>query len=1068
MAAYDPSREGGTAFVGRRQELAWLRERLELAGRGYGHFVLVEGDAGVGKTRLVQALLGDVRDADALVIRGRCYEHLDLAYLPLQEGLFATLAQHVSRQPGRDAELELLRRVGGSDGPAADGGTAPIEEERSRQMLELTRLVLDLARDRLVVLFLDDVDWADSATIAFLQHLLFRLDDAPASFLAVLTSRGSHVGRGMAGISRLRGDPRTATLALNHLTSLEATELAREVRPNLGLTDARRLAAIASGNPFLVEALAGQPEAPWLAAAAPPTDHPLLAAIDSALGRLDETTRTLVRVAAFLIPECSRDLLGEVSGLAPRELAGALAEAIDARVLVEDLDRLAFTHPLYPHTLRSEVGPASSRRLHARIAEVLLARQRAGQEATTRAVAHHLVEAGAEADLDIVFEHARVAGQQAMAAAAWEEAARCYDAATRAAPTGLDLHELVALHRLAGLCHRADLDLAGAVDRFEDAIELLGPDGDPSLLTELHIWRIRCAVANPDLLEIARERSALERLVESVGDRRPDLAAEGLVELAQSYWVFGEPARSEVAARRAIEIADRHDDHHSHARATTVLCVPLWARYDLQESLAVLEEGVAHAGAASGGSILAGGPSFRIPLVLCWLGRLDEAETGAHECRALAEKAQYPLEAGLPLGALAQVATARGAFDLTEQYAHQALLIQRIGGYHWAAGLFFPPLVAAHIARGRWGGARAALAAWDDTADPVAKATIGLLERYVDVCERGHAVEAPPLPRLPRTAALGVDTWAAAEIEIARREGAPADLERLYEVLGAIAARGGMITNGLAMLVTRLLGVAADGIGREASAITHFRDAIAVGERLRAEPEVARAQVDLAAILRRRGERREARELVDRAIATFDRCHMLPERHRAELLAGGHAPAAAASGESVTTESVVILFSDVVDSTRTTEELGASRYRALARRVEDLVVSAISAHGGSIVSGINLGDGFIGLFASTARALAAARQCAAEVCTTGLHLHLAIHRGEVIVDGPRIFGGPVNYAARICGLTGPDEILVSETVRHGLADVEDVAFVDRGEHMLKGIEGPQRVWAVMTARDSDR
>jgi class 3 adenylate cyclase len=283
-------------------------------------------------------------------------------------------------------------------------------------------------------------------------------------------------------------------------------------------------------------------------------------------------------------------------------------------------------------------------------------------------------------------------------------------------------------------------------------------------------------------------------------------------------------------------------------------------------------------------------------------------------------------------------------------------------------------------------------------------------------------------------------------------------------LLGGIAAQGGVITSGLVMLVPRLLGVAADLLGDEAAAIAHLHDAIAVAEHLGAEPELAHAQVDLATILLRRRERREARDLVDRAIPVFERLAMIPDSQHAESLAGGH-PARTTS--DVTTESVVIFFSDVVDSTWHTEELGAARYWARARQVEELVTSTIAAHGGNVVTGITLGDGFIGLFPSPARALAAARRCAADVGTTGLHLHLAVHRGDVIVDGARIYGGPVNYAARLCTLTGPDEILVSDTIHQGLADLDDVAFVDRGEHVLKGIDGSQRVWSVMTSRETE-
>ena len=171
--------------------------------------------------------------------------------------------------------------------------------------------------------------------------------------------------------------------------------------------------------------------------------------------------------------------------------------------------------------------------------------------------------------------------------------------------------------------------------------------------------------------------------------------------------------------------------------------------------------------------------------------------------------------------------------------------------------------------------------------------------------------------------------------------------------------------------------------------------------------------------------------------------------------------ATAAEPEPMAVHSV-ILFCDVVDSTRLTEELGVLRYRERARRLEELVRSTIAAYGGTIVSGINLGDGFIGLFPSADRALDAARRCANDAArSTSLHLHLAVHAGDIIVDGARIFGNPVNQAARICSVTAPDEVLTSEVIRQQVSLAEDVAFVDRGEHTLKGVGQPQRLYALV-------
>jgi class 3 adenylate cyclase len=80
-----------------------------------------------------------------------------------------------------------------------------------------------------------------------------------------------------------------------------------------------------------------------------------------------------------------------------------------------------------------------------------------------------------------------------------------------------------------------------------------------------------------------------------------------------------------------------------------------------------------------------------------------------------------------------------------------------------------------------------------------------------------------------------------------------------------------------------------------------------------------------------------------------------------------------------------------------------------------------------------------------------------------LHLHIGLHAGEILVDGSRIYGGPVNYAARVCAISGRDEILVSQVVRDRAASMAGVTFVDRGEHVLKGIVGAHHLYAIMDA-----
>jgi class 3 adenylate cyclase/pimeloyl-ACP methyl ester carboxylesterase len=154
----------------------------------------------------------------------------------------------------------------------------------------------------------------------------------------------------------------------------------------------------------------------------------------------------------------------------------------------------------------------------------------------------------------------------------------------------------------------------------------------------------------------------------------------------------------------------------------------------------------------------------------------------------------------------------------------------------------------------------------------------------------------------------------------------------------------------------------------------------------------------------------------------------------------------------------VILLTDVVDSTPLTERMGDAAFRGLSRRIDERVRAAMREHGGTPVEGKVLGDGVMGVFPSAAQAITAARSCVE--LGRELPMHIGLHAGDVLSEGTNVYGGAVNIASRICGLCEPGEILVSQTVRDLARTSAGVAFEDRGEHALKGIADPVRVFAV--------
>jgi len=177
-----------------------------------------------------------------------------------------------------------------------------------------------------------------------------------------------------------------------------------------------------------------------------------------------------------------------------------------------------------------------------------------------------------------------------------------------------------------------------------------------------------------------------------------------------------------------------------------------------------------------------------------------------------------------------------------------------------------------------------------------------------------------------------------------------------------------------------------------------------------------------------------------------------------EFLREGEAssPAAAALPSGMT----AILFADIADSTALTERLGDTAFRAKARDLDGTLRGVIREHAGTAIEGKLLGDGVLAVFTSAREAIEAALACGRAGDDVGLPLHLGLHAGDVIREEDNVYGGAVNIASRISGLSAPGEVLVSETVRSLARTSAGVRFEDRGQQALKGVGEAVRVWAV--------
>jgi class 3 adenylate cyclase len=185
------------------------------------------------------------------------------------------------------------------------------------------------------------------------------------------------------------------------------------------------------------------------------------------------------------------------------------------------------------------------------------------------------------------------------------------------------------------------------------------------------------------------------------------------------------------------------------------------------------------------------------------------------------------------------------------------------------------------------------------------------------------------------------------------------------------------------------------------------------------------------------------------------------------------APSPSVVPATASTGMAVVLFTDIVASTALTERMGDAAFRDASRALDEQLRTAIRDAGGTPIEGKVLGDGVMATFLSASQAIAAALRCSDVSARSELQLHLGIHAGDVIREPDpggqsNVYGGAVNIASRICGLSAPGEILVSDVVRGMARTSAGVVFEDRGDQEMKGVGDPVRVFAVLVVEESPR
>jgi DNA-binding CsgD family transcriptional regulator/tetratricopeptide (TPR) repeat protein len=605
------ARLSSPVFIGRQPEMAILTDALARSEAGSPSVVIVGGEAGIGKSRLVAELAARARERGALVLEGGSISlgsEEGLPFAPIAEAL-RDLSRTLDRTEIDDlvdaSTRELGRLVPELLPTTAAGGSieAPSEWAQTRLFEGFVTLLERLGERRALVLVVEDLHWADRSTRDLLAFVARRLRGERV--LVLVTYRSDELHRRHPLRPWLAEMGRLPRIELVDLERFDRDELAAQLEAIIGrpaaplLVDA--IARRSEGNPFFAEELL----------AADPTEQGVLPARlrDVLLGRigsLSEAARPVLAAASVAGGAVDHDLLREVVAMDDAALAVALDEAVSAQLLapaasgtgVASDGGYAFRHALLGEAVQDELLASEQRRLHGAYAAGLAARptpEGAAGASHLAALAYHATAAN---DLPLALRASIESARASTSTFAYHEAARAYeravalwDSVPRAdRPPGEDKVEL--LYEAAGALMTAD-EPERSRDAARLAVEAVDVAREPLLAARLEERLAWAIYLTGDLAAgIRLLRESVARL-----DGRPPSAekAASLVGLASFTLYAGHYHDAVPIAERAIAESQAARAPSREIEALGVLGQCLAVIGDCERGLAVLREALAMA-----------------------------------------------------------------------------------------------------------------------------------------------------------------------------------------------------------------------------------------------------------------------------------------------------------------------------------------------------------------------------------------------------------------------------------------------------------------------------------------
>ena len=881
---FAPRRGGSWPLLERDVELSELDGLVTDARRGRGRLALIEGEGGVGKTRLLEEARARAVSVDVTVLTARGGElERDFAYGIVRQLLEAPVTQ---ADPAEREEL-FTGAAGLAESVFAVSADEPGEGDPTHPVLHgLYWLVANLSERSPLLLVIDDVHWADESSLRFLIHVARRIEGLPVA--AALVTR---MGEEAAPTELWRALALEVSPPILHPKPLSAAAVDAVVRGVLGADTGSKLSRAChqatGGNPFLLSELleefrgADRPAAeisPEVVRRLAPAR--IGASLLLRVGRTHPRAPALVRAVAVLGAQANLPQAARLAGLSPTD-ARSLAAALTEAAVLEPGEPLRFKHPIMRTAIYDDITQKNRDALHRRAAR-MLTEEGAGHEA----IAAHLLATPPGGE-DWVVETLRGAAGAGLARGAPETAAHYLRRALNEAPGQpqrsrllLDLGTAEALAgQPAAIEHlrRAAAELDAPDEQVRASVRLAGVlsmsiHGTVEAVEVLERQISEVAETNPTVaarltthaVNISRMGLAARRRTRKLSRRLADQVAAGsddpavLATVAADMAMAGDPAQATAGlverARAALDIG-RYTLSDVSFTAIVARALLVSERFDAARQTL---DAALHEARARGDAIAVGVLTDHRAELLWHLGELPEAEAEASSGHAICVDQGLMVGIAAHAGRLIDVRVERGDIAGAEALLHDHSLSLPADA--------IPDVYTFNLLLAARGHLRLTQGRFDEALND-------LLECGRRLTELGEL--SPALVTWRRLAALAYLAL-----------GDLAEAQRLADEELALAHQhGGLRTLGIGLRVAGVVGGGERGAEMLAEAVSHL-------ERSEGRLEHARALVDLGSALRRAGHVRNARKRLAEGMDMAHRCgaRALVEHALEELILAGARP----------------------------------------------------------------------------------------------------------------------------------------------------------------------------------